>query len=269
MIRTFGVLAALALTVVATACGSDEGADATTTAADPAALTGRTFVSTDVTGTPIPGGGPLVVEFPEPNRIAATAGCNRATGTVDLTGGIVRTEQLASTMMACPPPQDGADAWLTALFEADPRWTVDGDALTLTGDAVTVSLSDKKVVDPDRPLTGTEWVATTLYTPEATMTSLALETSAPTLTVAEDGSVSGSTGCNRFTGSAQIGDGTLTFAPLATTMMACTDPEVAEIESHILAVLNGETTYAIDASTLRITAPNGVDGLGFTARQGQ
>ena len=50
--------------------------------------------------------------------------------------------------------RDGADAWLTGLFDADPQWSVDGDVLTLTGDAVTVSLTDKKVVDPDRPLTG-------------------------------------------------------------------------------------------------------------------
>ncbi|MGW0016705.1 META domain-containing protein [Rhodococcus sp. NPDC003382] len=266
MSRTFGVLAALALTVVATACSSDEGADATSSATDPAALIGRTFVSTEVTGTPIPGEGPLVVEFPEPGRIAATAGCNRAVGEVDLADGVLRTDRLASTMMACPPPKDGADAWLTGLFDADPQWSVDGDVLTLTGDAVTVSLTDKKVVDPDRPLTGTEWVATTMYTPDATVTSVALERSAPSLLVDEDGSVSGSTGCNRFTGTAQIGDGTLTFGPLATTRMACPDPEVAAVENHVLAVLAGETVYEIDAATMRITAPNGVDGLGFTAR---
>ncbi|WP_068156581.1 META domain-containing protein [Rhodococcus phenolicus] len=266
MTRAFGVLAALALTVVATACGNDEGADATTSATDPAALTGRTFVSTEVTGTPIPGDGPLVVEFPEAGRIAATAGCNRAVGDVDLADGVLRTDRLASTMMACPPPRDGADAWLGALFDSDPRWTVSGDVLTLTGNAVTVSLTDRRVVDPDRSLTGTEWVATTMYTPDAAVTSVALETSAPTLTVAEDGSVSGSTGCNRFTGAARIGDGTLAFGPLGTTRMACPDPEVAAIENHVLAVLAGETTYEIDGATMRITAPNGADGLGFTAR---
>ena len=266
MIRAFGVLAALALTVIATACSSDEGADAAAGAADPAALIGRTFVSTEVTGTPIPGDGPLVVEFPQPGRIAATAGCNRAVGDVNLADGVMRTDRLASTMMACPPPKDGADAWLSGLFDTDPQWSVDGDVLTLTGDAVTVSLTDKKIVDPDRPLTGTEWVATTLYTADASTTSTALETSAPTLTVSESGSVSGSTGCNRFTGTAQVGDGTLTFGPLGTTRMACPDPEVTAIENHVLAVLAGETTYEIDAATMRITAPNGVDGLGFTAR---
>jgi heat shock protein HslJ len=266
MTRTFGVLAALALAVVATACSSDDGADATSSSTDPTELTGRTFVSTEVTGTPIPGDGPLVVEFPEANTIAATAGCNRAVGAVDLSDGVVHADNLASTMMACAPPKDGADAWLSALFAGNPRWTVDGDVLTMTGDAVTVSLTDKKVVDPDRSLTGTEWVATTMYTPEAAITSAALERSAPTLIVAEDGSVSGSTGCNRFTGTARIGDGTLTFGPLGTTRMACPDAEVTAVENHVLAVLAGETTYEIDAATMRITAPNGVDGLGFTAR---
>ena len=48
--------------------------------------------------------------------------------------------------------------------------------------------------------------------------------------------------------------------------LADADPEVAAVENHVLAVLAGETVYEIDAATMRITAPNGVDGLGFTAR---
>ena len=34
--------------------------------------------------------------------------------------------------MACPGEPAGADAWVAALLDAQPTWTLDGDTLTLT-----------------------------------------------------------------------------------------------------------------------------------------
>lgn len=264
MIRALRISILLSVATVAVACGGDT--PAADEPASPEDLTGRTFVSTQVTGTPIPGDGPLIVEFPEAGRIAATAGCNRFVGAVDLTGHTLEAPDLAATMMACPPPRDGADRWLTGLFGSAPEWLLHDDVLTLTGDGSTVVLGDKKVVDPDRPVVGTEWAVTTLRTADAVVSSLALETAAPTLTFRDDGTVTGTTGCNRFDGPADVGDGAVTFGPLATTTAACEDPDTAEIEQHILAVLAGEATYVVDGPTMILTAANGVDGLGLTAR---
>jgi heat shock protein HslJ len=263
MTRILGVFTVMVLAGLASACGDGSGAAPDSDAASD--LVGRTFVSTEVTGTPIPGGGPLILEFPEPGRISATAGCNRAMGAVDPAGGVMHVGDLATTMMACPPPRDGADGWLSALFTSQPRWVLDGDVLTLDRDDGTISLTDKKIVDPDRPLTGIEWTLTTLRTADAAVTSATQAANPATLTVAEDGEVFGSTGCNRFRGHSKIGDGTITFEPLATTRAACPSPEAAEVERHILAVLAGEATYAIDAATLTVTASDGVTGLEFTA----
>ncbi|TCN57016.1 heat shock protein HslJ [Rhodococcus sp. SMB37] len=264
MTRILGVLALCSVAVAVSACSATSSDPSGSGSADD--LTGRTFVSTEVTGDAIPGGGPLVVEFPEPGRLAATAGCNRFAGGIELADGTLSAPNLASTMMACPPPADGADGWLSTLLSGSPQWSLDGDVLTLTGSATTVSLTDKKVADPDRSLTGTEWVVTTMRTADAVMSSAALENADVTLTVTEDGQVSGSTGCNRFTGTAQVGDGTLVFGPLATTRVACADPALAQIENHVLAVLSGETTYTVDGSEMTLTASNGVDGLGYRAR---
>lgn len=262
MVRTFGLAVLLTLAATTAACAGDGAA---TPPQDPAVLTGRAFVSTAVSGPPIPGGGPLVVEFPESGRIAATAGCNRSVGAVDLGDGVVRADRLASTLMSCPPPIDGADTWLSDLFAAQPRWHLDGDVLTLDGGDVSVSLLDRTVADPDRPVVGTQWVLTELVTAAAVSTSRVLEEAAPTLTVAADGTVSGSTGCNRFTGNATVGD-TLMFGPLATTRAACPDAELARIESAVLAVLSGEVRYAVEGARMRLTAADGVTGLGYTAR---
>ncbi|MEV0669733.1 META domain-containing protein [Mycobacterium sp. NPDC050441] len=229
-------------------------------AADDADLNGRTFVSVQVEGDQIPGGGPLTVGF-DGSRISTFAGCNHGSGTANLSEGRITT-QLAMTMMACPPPVGDADAWVSKFFEAKPTWSLSGDDLTLRTDAATVTLRDKKVADPDRPLTGTTWQVTSLVSAQAVSTSVALEQSKPTLTIADDGAVSGSTGCNRITGHATVSGSSVEFGPLATTRMAC-PPEVNEIEQAVLRVLKGTVQTTIDADRLKLS---GADGNGLVLR---
>ncbi|MBM4485507.1 META domain-containing protein [Rhodococcus hoagii] len=265
--RTPIVLLALLAVATSGGCGSadgDSGASTTTSAsaASPGdALWGRTFVSTSVTGPAIPGGGPLEVAFPERNSIAMSAGCNRGVSSVDLADGIVRTGAIATTMMACPGELAGADKWMTDLFEARPTWELDGAILTLTAPGAAVTLTDKKTANPDRPVVGTTWVVDTLVTPQAVSTSVALEASAPTLTIDDAGQVTGSTGCNRFNGPATIAGDTITFGPLATTRMAC-PADVADVERSVLHVLDGPVTYEVDGPTMRLTKDDGT-GLGL------
>jgi len=53
------------------------------------------------------------------------------------------------------------------------------------------------------------------------------QAAAPTLDIAADGAVAGQGGCNRYRGSATLGDGTVAFSPLAATRMACPEPAMA------------------------------------------
>ncbi|CAM3230896.1 META domain-containing protein [Prescottella defluvii] len=269
--RTPLVVLALLSAATLSACGnSDDGADAGTTTSDATAsataapedaLWGHTFLSTAVTGTAIPGGGPLEVAFPEKGNIAMSAGCNRGVGGVDLSGGVVKTGAIATTMMACPDELAGADTWMTDLFATQPSWALTDGVLTLTSPGTTVTLADKKTANPDRPLVGTTWVVDTLISPQAVMTSAALEASAPTLTIGDNGQATGTTGCNRFNGPAQVGDGTVTFGPLASTKMAC-PADVTEVEQSVQHVLDGEVTYTIDGNTLTLMRADGT-GLGL------
>jgi heat shock protein HslJ len=52
-----------------------------------------------------------------------------------------------------------------------------------------------------------------------------------------DGRVEGLTGCNRFTGTAEIDAGELVLGPLAVTEMACLEPEKMEREAAWLKAL--------------------------------
>ncbi|BDT99027.1 META domain-containing protein [Nocardia sputorum] len=215
---------------------------------------GRTFLSTDVEGAPIPGGGPLTISFTE-DRVAADAGCNKFTGAVSLDDQVLRVSGLATTLMACEDERHGADEWLSGLLNSRPSWRLEGSRLTLRSPDRTVTLLDKKVARPDKPVNGTAWQVTALITDNSSIRSRALDEAQPTLTIAEDGSVSGSTGCNRLTGSAEVSGTQITFR-IATTKMLCS-PEVMEVEQSMLKAMDGKTTATVDAETLTLRNDNG------------
>ena len=58
----------------------------------------------------------------------------------------------------------------------------------------------------------------------------------PTLAFLDGGRISGNGSCNRYSGAAELGDGTIRVGPLASTRMACT-PEVDVQERAVLAAL--------------------------------
>ncbi|MFE3544593.1 META domain-containing protein [Nocardia sp. NPDC059177] len=247
-------LAALCVlaTAAATACSSADSGDTSENTATPM---GHTYISTEVDGDTIPGGGPMTLTFAD-GRISANSGCNTASGTVDLTDHILKTSQLAGTLMGCAGDKGRADGWQSSFLESGPRWRIDGDDLVLTGETVTVHLTDKKVVSPDKPLTGTTWIVTTMLTPQGQIRSTVLDEVSPNLTIGAGGTVSGTAGCNRITGTAGVGPGDAVNFAVATTRMMCA-PEVMEVEQNVLQALDGRTTATVDADELTLRNDNG------------
>jgi heat shock protein HslJ len=70
----------------------------------------------------------------------------------------------------------------------------------------------------------------------------------PSITFNDDGSVTGTTGCNSFNGEVTIEGTELTFGPLATTRMACVDPAASEQEQAFLVAMESVTGYTIDST---------------------
>ncbi|WP_067835115.1 META domain-containing protein [Nocardia lijiangensis] len=257
----FAPVLLLAFALAACSSGDDSGP------AEPAATPmGRTFLSTEVQGQAIPGGGPLTLQFAD-GRVTANAGCNTISGAVTFDDNVLRVEELASTLIGCPGELADADRWVDTLLNSAPTWKLDGDTLTLQNNEQTVTLLDKKVARPDKPLRGTTWVVNGLITPDAHVRSQAIDDAKPTLVIAEDGAVSGSAGCNRLTGTATVEpgqDGEKVTFRLGTTKMMC-PPEVMEVETAVLRALDGTTTATIDADVLTLRNDNG-HGLTLTAR---
>ena len=66
-------------------------------------------------------------------RVRGFSGCNRFSGTYDLSNGQLRFQQLASTMVACVEGMEQERQFVDAL-KSTARFSLSGDALTLYGD---------------------------------------------------------------------------------------------------------------------------------------
>lgn len=76
--------------------------------------------------------------------------------------------------------------------------------------------------------------------------------------VFEDGVISGSSGCNSYSGSYQVEGSKITIGPLAATLMACVDPaEVMEMEQMVQAWLMEAVTFELSEEQLMIFRSDG------------
>ena len=122
-----------------------------------------------------------------------------------------------------------------------------------------------EVVEPTEPadeledptmagLAGTVWTLVSYGSPEAPVAALA---DAPATLQFTAGGAVGNGGCNQFGGDFQYDNNSLTFGPLASTMMACA-PEVMEQEAAYLSALGTATGFSIADGMLQINYPEGV-----------
>jgi heat shock protein HslJ len=254
--RLLAVLVAASLLVAACgAAGPTDGSDEPPPAgADPGNLAGRTFLSTAITGRDLVPGSQVRLSF-EVGRIGAQAGCNSMGGSVAIVDGRLVLADLATTEMACDPALMDQDTWLADFLDGA-AITLAGDTLTLAKDAVTLTLLDGEVADPDRPLVGTRWIVDGLVSGEAVSSVPAGVVASLVFTA--DGRVAVEAGCNSGGAPVTVEAATLTFGPLVLTEMACDGP-ATELERVVTSVLAGTVAHKIDADVL--TLDHGGTGL--------
>jgi heat shock protein HslJ len=253
---TAAVVAGLALG----GCG-DEGPSSASTTDSSAGLDGRTFESVEVRGHTLTAGSVVTLSF-DGERISAFAGCNRMFGPARWDGDtLTGVGPLAMTKKACPPSQQADDAWLSSFLTSEPALRVDGSTLTLGDDSSGMTLREEE----DVALVSTRWVVDGLVSADA-LSSLPAGVTAD-LTIDAGGGLTGSAGCNQMTGGVTVedsgdGTGTLVVGEVATTLMAC-PPDVAAVETHVLAVLQERVEYVVEGRQLTLTY--GSQGMTLTA----
>lgn len=104
---------------------------------------------------------------------------------------------------------------------------------------------------PTPTIKGTSWLVTSIHgTP-------VLAGAQPTVDFGGDLTVSGSTGCNRFTGSYTTSGSTLAVGPVAMTMMACTEVGVMEQETAFSQALSAASSFRGDSEQLELLDKSG------------
>lgn len=252
-------LAVLGLLVVA--CGS--------LAAGPGIdLRGRTFLSTGVTengqAKQLVAGTRIRLGFGDDGRrITANAGCNHLGGEARVDDGRLLADDLAMTAMGCDGGRNEQDDWLAKFLMGKPTIRLSGTELILANSTTEIRMLDRKVAEPDRPLTGTRWIVETIIDrdiassiPQGALAHLLLNT---------DGSFTGTTGCNQMGGTAVITSAAIQFSGVFTTKMAC-EPDRMRLEEAVLSVLRDAVDYKIDADVLQLRHPSG-RGLALRAER--
>jgi heat shock protein HslJ len=251
--RSLVLVVAVGILAVAPGCGDDDdsGVDAGEPRSTAPDVDGRTFVSTDVTGHELVAGSSVSLAFVD-GRLVASAGCNTMSGSYELDGDVLRLpEQLMSTMMGCAPDLMAQDEWLSSFLTAGPTLSLDVGDLTLTSGDVAIVAVDESVANPARPMVGTAWTLDTIVEGDVA-SSVPVGVDAPTFEIGQDGMAAVFTGCNRGSASAGLDGATLSLGPLRLTKMACPG-DASAVEADVVAVLDGDVTFAIDGDRLTLT----------------
>jgi heat shock protein HslJ len=181
-------------------------------------------------------------------------GCNSWFGSVKIDGDAIAFDGLGSTMMACPEPKMGFETQYLGFLPSVAHWSIADSTLTLTdaGGATLLIFSGQA---SSVQLEGVDWLAVSVLQDGAMTANPADIGTTLTLT---DGQATGSTGCNRYFGGYTLSGTSLTFAPLASTEMACPEPRMA-IESAWLTALGLVTGWSVDGDQLHLLDAAGND----------
>ena len=178
-------LAVLLVLASATACGEDEAGSPT-----PESLQDVPWVL--ASGVDVEGWEKVApsATFMD-GSVTGSTGCNRFTAPYTLDGGPLEIGQIASTRMACAPPADTVEREYVAALGQVKAWRSENDELTLLdGD-------DNDVLGYRVGTPAGSWQVTGIRQGDAIVSPIA-ETEI-TASFAEDGTLSGSAGCNTYT----------------------------------------------------------------------
>lgn len=186
--------------------------------------------------------------------------CNSYTGAFVLDGDSVEIGPLAGTLIACEPSlMEAQDAFISAL-EAAETVEMPGGRLLLTGpDDVRLAFD---AVDRYEALVG-EWDVVNLATPDAVTGPI--DGTEPTVSFADDGTVSATTGCNQGGGDWQLEGDALDIGPLASTFRTCDSPQgIMDQEASLFQALEDTAQMSVTGETLTLLREDGTITLVLT-----
>lgn len=147
------------------------------------------------------------------------------------------------------------DQGQTMLFTTDTAYPVLTDGAGTSADLMLVQVQAGAMLD------NTNWTA-------AVLNGAPIETERrPELSFGQGGAFSGSGGCNRFNGQAEVAGANIAFPDnMAATLMAC-PPALEEVERQFFDALQKVTTYAMEGDALAFLDAAGEPVIKFARTQ--
>jgi heat shock protein HslJ len=227
----------------------------------PPSLNDTAWILASLPGTALPPGPRPTLQF-EDGRAAGSDGCNRyGTGFKAADGKLELGPQRMSTQMACPPPeQQLARAFNRVLDEVRGYRIEAGTLLLLNAGGTTLAA----LAAQPTTLAGTTWSVAGVNNGKQAVVGVITGTEL-TLQFLADGTLQGSGGCNRFNGGFTQEGKSLRIGRLASTRMACAEPEgrMAQ-EAQFLAALESTATARREGDKLELRTATGA--LAVSAR---
>ncbi len=247
MRRIFAGLAIAAIAVTVTACSASGGTGGTI---DGTSWALKTY---DVSGTAtaVPDGTRVDAKFAD-GKVSGFSGCNVYNAAVTISDATIKVGPAATTAMACDPDKTALEqAYLANLAQAA-TFTATGDALTMydgSGKSILVYAAAAA-----NPLEGA-WDVTGYNNGNQAVVSPVPDSTLTAIFTADQ--VSGSAGCNEYSGGYTLDGTTLKIGPLASTMRACADEAVNQQEQQFLAALQASTAFDQTGNILTLKAAGG------------
>ena len=198
------------------------------------------------------------LDFSEDGRYGIRADCNRGQGGYTFDAGRLVINPGPMTMAACPP--GSYDSRFLALLG-------DVESVTRSGDRLTLELTDgssmlfELLPNPatfggTETLGGSKWEISAYNNGRGGVTTLVAATRM-SIAFGDDGTVSGSSGCNTFSGTYSADGAIIEIGPLASTQKMCVAEEVMEQEAQFLAALGNASMYEIRGDRLQLRNADG------------
>jgi heat shock protein HslJ len=191
------------------------------------------------------------------DTVGGSTGCNRFTAPYTVDGDSIEIGTIATTRMACPPPADTVErAYLAALGRVE-AWHKNGLELVL------VDGDHNELLRYEEASPLGEWEVTAFLNGDAVTSPL--PGTKLTATFADDGTLTGSSGCNTYQTAFTLGRGSIEIEPPAATQMACAEPKgVMDQEAAYLAALPTAVGYRVDGGSLTLVSADGTHVASYT-----
>lgn len=189
--------------------------------------------------------------FNEDGTVSGSSGCNGLGGDYTVEGDQITFGEFVSTLMACDDPIMAQEEAARKVMTGTATYEIENDRLTITKDSNVLVLTRgaESTVEPEGTDLLGEWKLVSYGTTETQSPALADVEAG--LTFNEDGTVTGTSGCNEFGGSYMVDGNDLEFNEIVSTLKLCDTP-IMEQEEAVSQMLSDASAYSIEGNMLSI-----------------